>query len=295
MTIGALLKEKRLAADKTQKEWVGTIISPSYYAKVEKNHHRIAAADLLAILKYNNLSISDFFEELENKEDHLAQEKNSLNHHLIQAAYDDNLNELNSLIQIVQKSSWPKADKEESILEIQGMIENVKLDLDSNYQPNKTIVQNLKDKIFSIPNFTELKLKLYGNFINFYDYQTNIMITKSIIPKIKKTSNVRDLFAILSILSNLISQLVAEKQYQKTLPFLKAAEEIPNIPQLYLPETVIALHKYIIKYYFYGKKTDLENAELIAKSYTITDLKDFGQNVQKFIDQEKERVKSRKN
>ena len=36
MTIGALLKEKRLAADKTQKEWVGTIISPSYYAKVEK-------------------------------------------------------------------------------------------------------------------------------------------------------------------------------------------------------------------------------------------------------------------
>lgn len=39
MTIGELLKEERLAKSKTQKEWVGNIISTSYYAKVEKNKH----------------------------------------------------------------------------------------------------------------------------------------------------------------------------------------------------------------------------------------------------------------
>ena len=33
MTIGELLKEERLAKSKTQKEWVGNIISTSYYAK----------------------------------------------------------------------------------------------------------------------------------------------------------------------------------------------------------------------------------------------------------------------
>lgn len=174
------------------------------------------------------------------------------------------------------------------------MIEDVKLDLDSNYQPNKTVVQALKDKIFSIPNFTALKLELYGNFINFYDYQTNIMITKSIIPKIKKTTSVRELFDIEAILSNLLSQLVEARQYQQTLPFLRAADEIPALPQLYFAKTGIALHRYVIKYHFSGKEADLKKAELIAKSYRLTGLKQFGQSAQKFIEQEKRRVKMRR-
>lgn len=294
MTIGELLKEKRLAAAKTQKEWVGSIISPSYYAKVEKDRHRLAAADLLAILKHNHLSLADFFQDLEDEENHLAQEEENLNHQVIQAVYNDNLTELNYLIRMIQKSKWPQAKKDKNILQIKGMIEDVKLDLDSNYQPNKTVVQELKDKIFSIPNFTALKLELYGNFINFYDYQTNIMITKSIIPKIKKTTSVRELFDIEAILSNLLSQLVEARQYQQTLPFLRAADEIPTLPQLYFAKTGIALHRYVIKYHFSGKEADLEKAELIAKSYRLTGLKQFGQSAQKFIEQEKRRVKMRR-
>lgn len=36
MTIGELLKEYRLSQNKKQKEFIGQIISPSYYSKVEK-------------------------------------------------------------------------------------------------------------------------------------------------------------------------------------------------------------------------------------------------------------------
>ncbi|KJY62699.1 ABC-type multidrug transporter, partial [Lactobacillus helsingborgensis] len=40
MTIGELLKKYRIEHEKTQKEWVGNIVSPSFYAKVEKNLSR---------------------------------------------------------------------------------------------------------------------------------------------------------------------------------------------------------------------------------------------------------------
>ncbi|MDF7682330.1 XRE family transcriptional regulator [Lactobacillus sp. ESL0679] len=36
MTIGELLKDYRIQQKKTQKEWARNIISPSFYAKVEK-------------------------------------------------------------------------------------------------------------------------------------------------------------------------------------------------------------------------------------------------------------------
>lgn len=78
MTIGELLKEKRIENNKTQKEWSGTIISPSYYAKVEKNQHRIAAEDLFAILKHNDIGIADFFKDLQDEQDNIDKQKRKL-------------------------------------------------------------------------------------------------------------------------------------------------------------------------------------------------------------------------
>lgn len=37
MTTSELLKQYRLRANKTQKEWVGNTVSPSFYSKVEKD------------------------------------------------------------------------------------------------------------------------------------------------------------------------------------------------------------------------------------------------------------------
>ncbi|QYN55723.1 XRE family transcriptional regulator [Lactobacillus panisapium] len=36
MSVGELLKKYRIEKMKTQKEWAGNVISPSFYAKVEK-------------------------------------------------------------------------------------------------------------------------------------------------------------------------------------------------------------------------------------------------------------------
>lgn len=291
MTIGELLKQKRLEKDKTQKEWVGDIISPSYYAKVEKNKHRIAADDLFAILNYNDLSISDFFKKLEKEQNNFKEQEEALNHLVIQAVYNNDINKLKDIIQLIEESDWPKDRKEEDILEVRGMIEDVKIDLDQTYQPDQKVVNDLKDKIFSIPNFTQFKLELFGNFMMFYDWKTNIMITKQITKQIDKKTKAKELLAISAILSNLISQLIEAGQYEQTLPLLKVAEKIPNLPDLYLTRTGLALHKYLINYHFTKKQEDLDKAELIVKTYLITGLKEFGQSAQRFINQEIKRQK----
>lgn len=288
MTIGELLKEKRLAEDKTQKEWAGDIISTSYYAKVEKNQHRIAAEDLLALLKHNDISTTDFFKELEDKKDDKRAKIYSLNSISIDAVYHSDIDRIKEVIRTIEKMDLPPKQKEELVLVNKGFIETIKADLEDNYQPDQVVIQGLKDKIFSIPDFNRFKLELYNNFMRFYDYKTNIMITNQVIHKIEQFKSDKELLAVTGILTNLLSQLVEERHYQETLPFLKIADKLPAIPDLYLPQSSIALLKYIIKYHFNKKQGDLDKAEVIAKTYQITGLEDFGKSAQKFIDKAKE-------
>ena len=39
MTIGSLLRKFRLNKEKTQREWIGDIVSPSYYSKVGRKRY----------------------------------------------------------------------------------------------------------------------------------------------------------------------------------------------------------------------------------------------------------------
>lgn len=288
MTIGELLKEKRLADNKTQKEWAGDIISTSYYAKVEKNQHRIAAEDLLALLKHNDISTTDFFKELADKKDDMRVKINSLTKISIDAVYHSDIDRIKEIIQIIEEMDLPPKQKEELILVHKGFIETIKADLKDNYQPDKTVVQGLKDKIFSISDFNRFKLELYNNFMQFYDYKTNIMLTNQVVHKMEQFKSDKELLAVTGILNNLLSQLVEEKHYQETLPFLKVADNLPTIPDLYLPQSGIALLKYIINYHFHKRQEDLDKAEMIAKTYQITGLEDFGKSAQRFIDKAKE-------
>lgn len=287
MTIGELLKEKRLAENKTQKEWAGNIISTSYYAKVEKNQHRIAAEDLLAILEHNDLSTEDFFKELTDKKDELREQINTLNNIAVDATYHSDIKRIEETLQLVRQTALPQKKKEEIILVYKGLIETIKITSESNYHPNKAVTEGLKDKIFSIPNFNEFKLELYANFMDFYDYKTNIMITNQIVNKIKQFKSDKELLAVTTILSNLISQLVDKKRYKETLPFIKVAEKFPIIPDLYLPMTAISLYKYLVNYHFNQKQEDLDKAEMIARTYFLTGLEDIGKSILNIINKEK--------
>lgn len=61
MTIGEELKFCRLQAGKTQSEWIGDLVSESFYSKVERGIHSIDADLLLQILIRNHISLEKFF------------------------------------------------------------------------------------------------------------------------------------------------------------------------------------------------------------------------------------------
>ena len=76
--------------------------------------------------------------------------------------------------------------------------------------------------------------------------------------------------------------------YQETAPFIAASEHLPFLPDLYFPQTGISLLKYLISYHFNKKPADLAKAEMIAQTYQITGLEDFGKGAQEIINEVKE-------
>ena len=58
MMIGSLLKEYRLKQNKSQRKFIGSIVTQSYYSKVEKNISQITADNLMGLLLYRNFLIT---------------------------------------------------------------------------------------------------------------------------------------------------------------------------------------------------------------------------------------------
>ena len=75
MTIGNLLKEYRIKAGKTQRSWIGEIISPSFYSKVEKGLSRISAEDLIELLRRNHVNLASFLMKLITKPNQMMHQK----------------------------------------------------------------------------------------------------------------------------------------------------------------------------------------------------------------------------
>ena len=105
MTIGELLKNCRLEQAKTQKEWAGSVLTSSYYSKVEKGVHRITADDLLALLKENNVAILDFFEKLNLGEESKKDEQEEITSLVLEAYYQSDESTLKEMEKYLEKNN----------------------------------------------------------------------------------------------------------------------------------------------------------------------------------------------
>ncbi|WP_236253621.1 helix-turn-helix domain-containing protein [Lactobacillus ultunensis] len=151
MTIGELLRDYRTEQGKKQKEFVGNIISSSYYSKIEKNKHQISATDLIKLLHYNNISTTDFFNNLE-KQDNLPIK--NLSNLMIEAYYQVDKEKMLKLENLVENSDLSKKDQEEQTLMIDGFLEL--LNGDQRSSNSSEIRKKLKERIFNIPNLNQL-------------------------------------------------------------------------------------------------------------------------------------------
>lgn len=210
MTIGELLKKYRLSQDKTQADWAAGIVTTSYYSKIEKNQHRINAEDLIDILHKNEVSTLDFFSEL-NYKDKLKKDNDSDIERLItDYYYQGDVKSLERLKKMLADSNID--NKSDKILRINGFIAIMNHSVNSLKEKD---LNELKEKIFNLPGMDRMKLVLYCNYMYFYDIDSNLLITKSIINNVGSSKDVKIQEALLAIIYNLVGTCIEKKNLMK--------------------------------------------------------------------------------
>ncbi|RMC60719.1 XRE family transcriptional regulator [Lactobacillus sp. ESL0260] len=280
MTIGNLLKKYRLNKEKTQREWIGNIISPSYYSKVEKGIHRISAEDLVSLLNYNSVSLIDFFGELNNSKQIGYNQEQELMGMINDAYYRNAKNELVKLKEIVNESDLP--NKEADLLYLDAYIADI-----NNEDLNDREKQALKDKIFSRPNFDKSTLVLYCNFMMFYDLESNVIISRGIIKQFQGSNDVKILEMILSVIGNLLIQCIEEKEYDETKFLVRAANQISTKPELFFYKNVIVLLENMIMYHYDAKDKYLQICHKLIENFSLLGMTEYGKEINKFFEKQK--------
>lgn len=241
MTIGELLRDYRVGKGKKQKEFVGNVISPSYYSKIEKNKHQISATDLIELLRYNNISTTDFFSNLDQDDKAYNQQIRNISNLMLEAYYQVDRDKMINLKSMVQNSNLSKKDQEEQILMIDGFLEL----LNGNHRvsDSKEIRNNLKKKIFDIPNLNSTKLMLYCNSMRFYSLSDNKLISKNIVHQFRDSKDVEIQKRILAIIINLLVFSVENNDYDGLDFFIDSANKIPANPELFFYKNVLFFYK----------------------------------------------------
>lgn len=282
MLVGELLKKYRTEKMKTQKQWAGNVISPSFYAKVEKNIHRITVDDLIELLHYNKISIFDFFSKLDRQEQNQNAFKKEITNQIVEAYYHHSKEELEEIRKIINESDLP--DKEEQLTFIEAYIALLSNNLEDLDNDIKT---KIKNKLFNISDYNENNLYLYCNFMSFYDLDSNLLLAKRLVKHFQDNSNVGVQEAILSIIVNLLIFCIKDKNYDKTLFFIKASKQIQNKPRLVFYKDVLVVLENMINYHYQPDDEYLDNIGVIIKSFSLIGMKEYGQELATFVEKNK--------
>ncbi|WEV43728.1 Rgg/GadR/MutR family transcriptional regulator [Lactobacillus sp. ESL0684] len=280
MTIGELLKDYRIQQRKTQKEWVGDVISSSFYAKVEKNISRISADDLLAILNHNNISIVDFFSELNKKRQSKYDQERDLIHLINDAYYRNSKAELLKIRKVISENDFP--NQKDDLLYIDAYIADV-----DNEDLNEEEKELLKDKIFSSPSFDKATLLLYCNFMMFYDLESNLLICRNITKQVSNSNDVKVQTILLSIIANLVIQCIENKKYDETKYFIAAADQIETKPELFFYKNVLVMLKNMINYQYDRKEAYLNQCTKAIDNCAFLGMPEYGEELAKFFKKNK--------
>lgn len=278
MTVGELLKQYRIANLKTQKEWAAGIISPSYYAKVEKNQHRITAEDLIALLQANNVGLWDFFKKLDKSDQRQHDVFNTIDRAINLAYYQNDAAKVREIREFVEKS--PIADKEKLLLYIDAVL----ADIDNNSEelsPDKRA--KLADLLFNFTDFDETELRVYINLMPFYDLKSNLIIGKKIIAKLQGSQNPRKQAELFAVIDNILLDCIEQNSYTDTRFFIVAAAKITIRPELFFYKNVLVVLENMINYHFDHQHKYWDKCKLAIKSFGLAGMSEYGNELNKFF------------
>ncbi|MGZ0155721.1 Rgg family transcriptional regulator [Lactobacillus johnsonii] len=287
MTIGELLKDYRIKQGKNQREFIAGIVSQSYYSKVEKEIHRITADDLLEILNHNGIPVKEFFEKLEIDPNQWQIDKiNKLMEEITEASYSEQaIDQIRKIREKAQKLDLNPELKEEALLIIEGFIELEKDDPETFDEKLRT---KLKEKIFMMPEYNTYRLSLYANFIDLYDFDSNLQIIRQINKVLERKTIERQEEILFAIVLNVLGQAVKEKKYDKTDEIINLVNQIKVIPELFLYREMLTFYEELIAYHFDKKQEHIRKCKLILESCEWDGMQVYGEEMKKFFDEYKD-------
>lgn len=163
MKIGTALKAERRALNLSQSEMAAGVVSPSFYAKVERNEDDIGSQKLIAILNVHQIKLADFFGQFETKEGMDLNKHFSLEENLRIAYYH---NDLKKCKLILKKAHGLHAKKLELLATMNvAKLENKISDLSLRCK------KEIKAFIFSkAKNWNNYSLRLLNDALDIYNF-----------------------------------------------------------------------------------------------------------------------------
>lgn len=278
MMIGSLLKEYRLKQNKSQRKFIGSIVTQSYYSKVEKNISQITADNLIGLLQYNNISVQEFFNSFSQKSDNSYRQTKELENMMIEAYYTNNIEQMHNIKKIIQESTLSEYDKNYQTLMTNGLLALMNPKLNS-----EKLTSTIKNKIFDIPSYTQDKLILYCDFMQFYSLSDNEIITRNILKQYQSTndSNIQEL--ILAIVCNILIFSIENDKFENVSYFLNKIQNIKTTPQLLFYKIDIEFFKNIIKIKNSNDAKKINKCKNIIKTLQDAGMKEYSNELKKFI------------
>ncbi|MCZ3621998.1 helix-turn-helix domain-containing protein [Lactobacillus mulieris] len=280
MQIGSLLKEYRLSQGKRQKEFVGEVVSQSYYSKVEKNANRITAEDLIDLLNYNNIPLWEFFSRLNHGSRLHKQEIDDLDTVMIEAYYAADKEKLANVINLIDESNLSEKDKQQQKLIARGWLESTKKPDEPN---DNELRQKLKEQVFSSPNFNKNNMALYCNFMDFYDLKSNIAISKQIIKQYQSDTDIDVQRVLLSIIANMLILTIENKKPDLAKFFAKVASKISTNPAIFFYKCCIYFFENANMYQITRDKKYLIKCDNAVTVFKELGMEAYGNGLNEFI------------
>ena len=282
MTIGDLLRQYRINQNKTLQEFAGNIIDRSYYGKAERNIHQISAENLINLLRYNQIDAIEFIETLDPNYENYQSQIQIQRKIMEEAYYQVDKDKLKKVKLMITESKLSEKDKE-----IQNLIADGLLELLNPDKPNQKIRDEIKKKIFEIPNFNSTKFMLYCNSMRFYSLADNEAIVRKIIEKYQVRESMLVKKSLLSLAINVLVLSIEENKFENIDFYSDFANKVPTNPDLFFYKSAMTFFTYFIQYKKNQDKSALQYCDAIIKSFCLVGMPEYGEELRKFKDKYK--------
>lgn len=242
MKIGELLREYRLKQNKSQRKFIGSIVTQSYYSKVEKDNSQISVKNLIDLLHYNSISVQEFFSKFDEENNSTRQQLKEIEDMMVEVYYANNIEKMHIIKKVISNSELDKAEQEKQILMVDGFLAVMDPSLNS-----EKLTSVIKNKIFDIPSFNKDKLVLYCDFMRFYSLEANEMITRNILREYQDISDTDIQELVLAIVCNILIFSIEKNDFQRVSYFYQSVQNIKIIPKLLFYKMDIEFFENIIE------------------------------------------------